>query len=236
LVREIEAELKSVSVTHLMRRELQRARGPAAGEGETFSLQQGVSEAASVIFLDLESSTEFAKRTDAQDLMSTLNQLMAELGEHLDRYGASVTAYLGDGFMALVRGKQHALGAVDAALDMSASVRDFNVPRELLGLRPMSVRVGVSTGEVFIGNVGTYRKMDFTAVGATVNLAARLQSEGNPGIPAISSHTQENIAEQFEFAQGSPRTVSLKGLGEQQVWDVTGRRAGRTRRRKTEPQ
>ena len=69
--------------------------------------------------------------------------------------------------------------------------------------------------------------MDFTAIGTTVNLAARLQPEAEPGVPCISHTTYEHVQESFRFKEDKPRTVHLKGLGEQQVWDVVGRRKDR---------
>lgn len=230
IVREIEEELQRVAPEERLNRELQRARGEGSPDAPV-SLHAGVHEAASVIFLDVAGSTDFARVTDPEELMMTLNQLMAEIDARLARHGAAVTVYLGDGLMALVRGRNHAHRAVDAVLDVSNAVADFNAPRELLGLRPLSVRTGVSTGEVFIGYVGTYRKMDFTAIGAAVNLAARLQTEAGPGVPAISSATHEQVSDDFEFSPHSPRMATLKGLGIREVWDVTARRPGRAPRR-----
>ena len=90
----------------------------------------------------------------------------------------------------------------------------------MLGLQPLNVRIGISTGAVFIGNVGTYEKMDYTAIGTTANLAARIQSEGLPGMPCISRATYEQVREQFAFRDDNPRRIDLKGLGGHEVWDV----------------
>jgi adenylate cyclase len=89
-----------------------------------------------------------------------------------------------------------------------------------LGLQPLKVRIGISTGAVFIGNVGTYQKMDYTAIGTTANLASRIQSEGLPGLPCVSRATYEQVREQFVFREDNPRRIYLKGLGEHEAWDV----------------
>ena len=156
--------------------------------------------------------------------MMTLNQMMAVFETVLDSHAATVTAYLGDGFMALLRGTNHPSRGVLAALEMIEALKEFNLPREVLGLKPLNVRIGLSSGEVFIGNVGTYHKMDFTAIGTTANLAARLQSEAEPGLPCISRATYEQVREGFVFKEEHARMVNLKGLGQQEAWDVVGQR------------
>ncbi len=160
---------------------------------------------------------------DPEEVMVTLNQMLADLDTALVRYKAGVTAYLGGGFMALLLGAGHAERAVDAAFDLFRVVTEFNRPREVLGLRLLPVRIGIASGPVFLGNIGTYRKMDFTAVGPAVNLASRLVRQGDEGSPCISQETSELVEGRFVFKPDSPRTVDLKGIGRRQVWDVVAR-------------
>src|SRR5262249_56016141 len=98
--------------------------------------------------------------------------------EAVERGDGEVRSYLGGGFMALVRGTGHAWRAVDAALELMAVLEEFNRPRAVLGLQQLPARIAVASGPACLGNVGTYQKMDFTAVGNAVNLASRL---GGPG-------------------------------------------------------
>jgi class 3 adenylate cyclase len=219
LVREIEAELCEVDEAAYYAHIYRRSRGRDV-PAETVSLLSGEREAATVLFLDVQGSTEFARVSDPEVVMMTLNQMMAEFETVLDRHQASVTAYLGDGFMALLRGTDHPKRGVLAALELADALKEFNSPRKVLGLKALNVRIGISSGEVFIGNVGTYHKMDFTAIGTTANLAARLQSEAEPGWPCISRTTYEQVKDKFAFKSETPRTVSLKGLGQQEAWDV----------------
>jgi adenylate cyclase len=148
---------------------------------------------------------------------------MADFVEALRRNGVTVNQYLGDGFMAIVRGERHAPRAVAAGLDLVETVRAFNRPRDLLGVDGLAARVGVATGEVLLSNVGTYDKMDFTAIGVPVNTAARLQTEGRPMHPCISERTRDAVGGEFAFLPDSPRDADLKGLGRERVWDVAGR-------------
>jgi adenylate cyclase len=128
--------------------------------------------------------------------------------------------------MALLRGIDHSKRAVRAGLDLVAALKEFNRPREVLGLKPFNIRIGISSGPVFIGNVGTYDKMDHTAIGTTANLAARIQGEAELGLPCISRSTYEQVREQFVFKKDDPRMVNPKGLGEREVWDVVEERRG----------
>ena len=223
LVLEIESELKEVDSIAYYRHIHTRARGRNA-PAETSSLLGGTRETATVMFLDVQGSTEYARSRDPEIVMMTLNQMMAEFTAVLKRHDVAVTAYLGDGFMALVRGTDNAWRAVRSALDLGESLSEFNQPRDTLGLQPLQVRIGIASGEVFIGNVGTYDKMDFTAIGTTANLAARLQSEAKPGIPCVSRDTYQKTGEYFVFTENSPRLVDLKGLGLQEAWDVLRRK------------
>jgi class 3 adenylate cyclase len=219
LVQEVGRDLKAVDEVAYYRRIYERARGRDIVT-ETDSLLAGVREEATVLFLDVQNSTEYTRSNDPEVVMMTLNQMMAEFAEVLERHAAKVTAYLGDGFMAMVREAEHAQRAVLAALELEASIREFNRPREVLALRPLNIRIGIATGGIFIGNVGTYNKMDFTAIGTPANLAARIQSEAEPGFPCISRSTYMLIKDRFDFKEANPRSVNLKGLGVEDVWDV----------------
>src|SRR5207237_3567487 len=132
-------------------------------------------------------------------VIRTLHQMMAYLVDVLRNYDARITTYRGDGFMALFRQADHAVRAVTAALDLQEALARFNQPRLSLGLSPFVARIGISTGEVFLGNVGTYDKMDYTAIGTTANLGARLESEAEPGFPCISRETYELVQTRFTF-------------------------------------
>jgi adenylate cyclase len=128
--------------------------------------------------------------------------------------------------MAMFRGQQHALRAVSAALDLCGNIEEHNEPRVILGLQPFAIRIGISTGDAVLGNMGTYDLMDYTAIGTTVNLGARLESLAEPGFPCISSRTHDDVRGRFCYRDGSPRFVIPKGLeelGELPVWDVAGR-------------
>ena len=233
LVREIEDELKEVDQLAYYRRIYLRARGRNVEAG-TESLFSGKAEMLTVIFLDVQGSTEYAQDLEPEDVMITMNQMTAEFVGIMKNHQVSVSSYRGDGFMAMVRERNHAWRAVAAALDMVQAMKDFNAPRELIRfyqdpqvaaeMKPLNVRIGIATGEVFLGNIGTYEKMDFTALGTTCNLGARLEAQAAPMIPCISQATYERVRNDFLFRRTKPRILKPKGFGDLgvKVWDVVG--------------
>jgi class 3 adenylate cyclase/uncharacterized protein HemY len=224
LVREIEKELLNADPEAYYIHIYRRVRGRSS-DGDATSLIDGRNESITVLFLDIKGSTNFTREHDPAEVMLTLNQLMADLVEVMRVYGAEVNVFRGDGFLALVRGENHARRAVEAALDMNAAIARFNEPRLVLKLHEFATRIGISTGEAFLGNVGTYEKMDFTAIGKAVNLGARLEPAASPGKPCISRATREAVGDRFVYEHPAGREVKAKGFDPElvQVWDVTGR-------------
>ena len=150
--------------------------------------------------------------------------MLADLEGVLERHRARVVTYSGDGFLALLRDDRHAERAVQAALDLTEALREFNRPRRVLGLPLFEARVGLNTGHAFLGNVGTYGKMDFTAVGSAVTLAMRLLGWAEPGCPCLTRTTYELVEGQFTFKPDGPRRATPAGLDACEVWDVVGRK------------
>ena len=223
LVRGIEEELKVIDPEAYYSHVFHRVRGRGMPE-PTYSLIDGTSEPVTVLFLDLKDSTSYGLANPPEVVMMTLNQMLADMVAVLRTHDALVSGFRGDGFMAIFRGSWHAFRAVSAGVELSRQMAGFNEPREVLGLKPFAIRIGISTGAAVLGNVGTYDLMDYTAIGTTANLGARLESVARPGWPCISLLTHNDVLSRFRYSPESPRTVAvLKGLedlGPQQVWDV----------------
>jgi class 3 adenylate cyclase/Flp pilus assembly protein TadD len=220
LVRAVEEELREVDFEAYLRHVYRRARGHAVEEDRP-SLLGAAREVLTVLLLDLPGFDELAQGLDAEAALVTFNQLMADCTDVLDRHGAQVLAYRGGGLMGLVRESGHAARAATAALDLVAAVEEFNRPRAVLGLPLLHGRVALHTGEVLLGNVGTYHKMDFTALGAPVRLARGLLHEAREDLPRASATTREQASD--AFAWSDPHTVDVPGLGPCAVWDLEGK-------------
>lgn len=222
LIEEVEQELKLTLPAAYWGHLYQRVRGRMVVSGAT-ALIEGVRETATVVYFDLQGSTDFCHGRDPEEVMLTINQMMHDTAQVLRRHQAQSVGSRGDGFLALVRGPNHAQRAVDAGLELIAVMEEFNEPRRVLGIPTFFCRVGISSGEALFGNVGSYDKMDYSGVGTMMNLGARVESKALTGFPCISENTYRLVQKQFRFTPESPRKIEAKGLGEQSVWDVVGR-------------
>src|ERR1700730_16353375 len=125
------------------------------------------------------------------ELMDRLLRLMAEA---VHRYEGTVNQFLGDGLMALfgapIALEDHAVRGVEAALAIQETVRGYS--EELKRERGLSIvlRIGLNNGVVVVGKIGDDLRMDYTAIGDTTNLAARLQQAADPGKILIGETTQ----------------------------------------------
>jgi adenylate cyclase len=134
----------------------------------------------SVLFADIRGSTGIAERTSAAEFRQLVQHFYHRAAKAIDANAGLIDKFLGDGIMVLfipvVAGEIHARHAVEAGEALLAAVRDPMLDRG--GVR---VGVGVHTGPAFVGAMGTDDKLDFTALGDTVNVAARLGSDAGPG-------------------------------------------------------
>ncbi|MFO0877038.1 MAG: protein kinase [Gemmataceae bacterium] len=221
LVHKIEQELHEHDVEAYLRHIYRRARG-ASIDDDTPTLAEGQTDVGTVLAIDLPGFTQFAHGLDAETVLSTFNHLLADFADVLARHQARVLAYRGSGLLALTREYRHAERAVRAALDILAALDAFNHPRRLLDLPVFQARIGISSGDVLLGNVGTYHKMDFTAIGPALNLASAIRNEAIPGRPCVSRSTYEQIRDRYGVDPGGPRQVPFIGQGPVEVWDILG--------------
>ena len=139
----------------------------------------------SVLFADVRGSTGLAERISAGEFRSLIQEYYHSAAVAVDENGGIVDKFLGDGVMALfipvIAGENHATRAIMAGHAILAAVE-----RDGLGRKGLMVGAGVHTGEAFVGVVGSAEKTDFTALGDTVNIAARLGGAAGPGELLIS--------------------------------------------------
>jgi class 3 adenylate cyclase/tetratricopeptide (TPR) repeat protein len=157
------------------------------------SALEGERKQVTVLFCDLVNSTGLAERIGAEAMHDLLNQFFALALAEVHRYEGTINQFLGDGFMALfgapIAHEDHPRRAVLAAFGIRRLVGQ---QREAL-VRPrgleVAVRMGLHTGFVVVGKIGNNLRMDYTAVGDTTNLAARLQQQTEPGEIHLSDAT-----------------------------------------------
>ncbi|MBI2207192.1 MAG: AAA family ATPase [Candidatus Rokubacteria bacterium] len=163
---------------------------------------EGERKQVTVLFADVENFTRLGERLDPEVLHEVMDRVFAVLLDVIHRYEGTVNQFTGDGVMALfgapIALEDHAQRAVEAALEvqrtMAASADEF---RGAFGSAP-ALRIGLNTGRVVVGKIGDDLRMDYTAQGDTVNLAARLQALADTGTVAMSAATQHLVANTVE--------------------------------------
>lgn len=141
----------------------------------------GERRVVTVLFADLRAFTTLAERLPAEAVVEVLNAYLGALARSVFAQGGMLDKFMGDGLMAifglLPDESDGAVAAARTVLDMRRAVDALNAERVQRGLAPVSFGVGIHTGEVVLGAVGLPERSDFTAVGDTVNTAARLEAE-----------------------------------------------------------
>jgi predicted ATPase len=193
---------------------------------------EGERKLITVLFADIADSSEFAQRIDPERLHQLLGQVLQLIAEGVHRYEGTVNQYLGDGLMALfgapIALEDHPVRAVQAALAMQETIRGYSAQFRREHGSEIRLRVGVNTGPVVVGRIGDDLRMDYTAVGNTTHLAARLQSLAEPGAILISEATHRFVEGYVRCEALGP--VEMKGQREPVVtYSVTGRRRWRSR-------
>ncbi|MDP3857160.1 MAG: adenylate/guanylate cyclase domain-containing protein [Stagnimonas sp.] len=172
---------------------------------------RGERKRVTVLFCDLKGSTRLAQQAGAEAWHGILDRFFGILGAAVHRYEGTVNQYTGDGIMALFGAplalEDHAQRACLAALEMQRELRRYADELRLSSGLNLSLRVGLNSGEVIVGAIGDDLRMDYTAQGLTVNLAARLEQICEPGQIYLSRDSARLVEGYF----------ALRDLGRMQV-------------------
>lgn len=192
---------------------LQAYTPPHLADLQTKTALEGERKQVTVLFCDLVNSTGLADRLGPETMHLLLNRFFElSLGE-VHRYEGTINQFLGDGFMALfgapIAHEDHARRAVLAALGLQKLLREHRAELgERLGIE-LRARMGINTGWVVVGGIGDQLRQDYTAVGDTTNLAARLQGIADPGTVLVSESTMRFLHGTVEVEALEP--VHVKG-------------------------
>ncbi len=179
------------------------------------SALEGERKQVTVLFCDIANSTALAQRLGAEAMHRLLNQFFELALQEVHRVEGTVNQFLGDGFMALfgapLAHEDHVRRALMAALGIRTRLAEA-AAGDNAAFAQISLRMGLNSGAVVVGKIGDNLRMDYTAVGNTTNLAARLQSLAQPGRICVSDAVQAVGQRHFDFV--SIGRHALKGIAE----------------------
>ncbi|KRT65268.1 MAG: adenylate/guanylate cyclase, partial [Candidatus Rokubacteria bacterium CSP1-6] len=193
---------------------------------------EGERKQVTVLFADLQNFTGLSEQLDPEELHDLMNRLFEMMLAEVHRYEGTVNQFTGDGIMALFGAplalEDHAARAVEAALAIQEAMGKVGDELQRSRGQRVALRIGVNTGLVVVGKIGDDLRMDYTAQGDTVNLAARLQALAEPGTVAISEGTHHLVAGYFDYESLGTHTVKGKSVPVE-VFRPLRRRAHRSR-------
>src|ERR1700738_3924089 len=193
---------------------------------------EGERKHVTVLFADVKGSLELLADRDPEEARNIIDPVLAHMMESVHRYEGTVNQVMGDGIMALfgapLAHEDHAVRACYAALRMQDTVKRYALEvRRSEGVLPQ-IRVGLNSGEVVVRSIGSDLRMDYTAVGQTTHLAARMEQMALAGTVLVAPDTLQLTQ---GFVQGTTvGGVPIKGIAEpREVFELTGAAAVRTR-------
>jgi class 3 adenylate cyclase len=193
---------------------------------------EGERKQVTVLFADLKGSMELLADRDPEEARQLLDPVLERMMEAVHRYEGTVNQIMGDGIMALLGAplarEDHAVRACYAALTMQASVKHYAAEVQRGKGVPIHIRVGLNAGEVVVRSIGSDLHMDYTAVGQTTHLAARMEQTAMPGSILITADVQRLTKGYVQVTSLGP--VVVKGLrAPVEVYDLVGAEPVRSR-------
>jgi class 3 adenylate cyclase/tetratricopeptide (TPR) repeat protein len=193
---------------------------------------EGERKQITVLFADVKGSMELIADRDPEEARKVLDPVLERMMESVHRYEGTVSEVLGDGIVALfgapLAHEDHGIRACYAALRMQDAVKRYAQEVQRTHGLPIQIRVGLNSGEVVVRTIGNELRMDYTAVGHTTHLAARMEQAAMPGSTLITASTLR-LAEGYVHVKALGK-IQIKGLSEPvEAYELTGAEPARTR-------
>lgn len=167
-----------------------------------------------VLFTDVSGFTAMSENLDPEEVREIMNGCFEKLTQIIFQYEGTVDKFIGDAVMALfgapIAHENDPERAVRAAIDMQAALNEFSADLKVRLGFGLKMRVGINTGSVVAGSVGSDLRSDYTVMGDTVNLASRLEHNAPIGSILISQSTYKHVSQLFEFTKMEPLQVKGK--------------------------
>lgn len=140
------------------------------------------------------------------------------------RHEGTINAFTGDGILVFFGAprltKDHALRALACALEMQEAMKEFNEENLRLGLPQLEMGIGISCGQLVVGNIGSEKRKEYGAVGSAINTAFRLEEKARPAEILATQAVKDSVGEKVQT--GAYWKDNLKGIGDTVIYRVTG--------------
>jgi len=192
---------------------------------------EGERRQVTVLFTDVAGFTPLAEKLDPEDVHRIMNRCFEMITSEVHRFEGTINQYTGDGVMALfgapIAHEDGPRRAAHAALGIQRALGDYGRELKAQGGPELKMRIGINTGPVVVGRIGDDLRMDYTAVGDTTNLAARMQQIAQPGSVVATDATHKLISAFFETLDLGE--MAVKGHAPVRAWEVLRPRQRRSR-------
>lgn len=181
----------------------------------------GSLQTVTILMADIRKFTTISEQLPPEKVVKILNNYLGTMADLIMEFGGTVDEFIGDAILAMfgapVTGPDDADNAIRCALTMQASMKDVNQRNKELGLPEIEMGIGINTGEVVAGNIGSVKRAKYGVVGHAVNLTSRIEDQTRPGEILISANTlnQSNLRLQ------TGRTIQLQPKGVSETITVT---------------
>ena len=186
-------------------------------EGPEEAGRGGIEREVTILFADIRGFTRLSEGLEAHRVVALLNEIFQLISDRILESGGTIDKFIGDSVMAYfgapVSQPDHALRAVNAAIDIQQVVRKRLEARrepddDISEALPVEIGIGIHTGIVIVGNIGSDRRTDFTAVGDAVNVAHRLEKLARPGEILVSEAVQRSVRAEMRLRFEGERQLS----------------------------
>lgn len=173
----------------------------------------GQRKVMTVIFSDIRGFTTLSEKNTPEEVITMLNEYLTEMVEVILAHNGTLDKYIGDAIMAFygdpVDMEDHALRAVNTAKEMKNKLEELNAKWEKEGKQTLKIGIGINTGEMIVGHIGSPRLVDYTVIGDNVNLTSRIENltKEYDATILISEHTYNEIKDQVEACYVDEVTV-----------------------------
>ena len=167
----------------------------------------GERKTATVFFSDIRGFTAYSEKVDPEKVVGMLNSILSNQADIVKKYGGDIDKYVGDELVAVFQGEKMVTQAVQCAIEIQQMMETVH---EQIGEK-IAIGIGINTGDMVMGAMGSADRMDFTVIGDAVNLGARLCSSAAPGQIIVSEFAAQFILDDPEIALTKLEPIKVKG-------------------------